>query len=113
MIAGRKHRIEPHGCVKILLGSSQIPEIIFGYPSEEVCPVVCRVKSGKDVEILYGQRIFAVSKSLSAVEQENILVILGHSHEFPEGKHDRKSHRQFYNNPHQLRQKFLFTPYFS
>ena len=77
MIAGSEDRIDAYRPVEILLRSPEVSEVVLRYTPEEEGPVVSCVELREYVEILYGLRIFPVSKGTSSTHVEDILVVLG------------------------------------
>ena len=92
MVSRGKDGVQTDGIVEILLGPSDVSEIVFGYASEEKGPVISRVEPGKDVEILYCLGIFAIGKGETAAVEKDILVILRKRLPHPalEQQHDRQ-----------------------
>jgi len=76
MISVGKDRIDPDRPVKIILCASYITEIILGYASEKIIPVISRVQTGKHVEIFDRLGISSLGKCLTSPHEEDILVVL-------------------------------------
>ena len=76
MIPVGKYRVEPYGCIEILVGAAIVTEVVFCDASEKETPIVRAVKSGEHVELFYGIGVFAVRQSLPAAPHEHVLVVL-------------------------------------
>jgi hypothetical protein len=90
MITVSEYRIYAYRTVKIILGTSDISQVIFGNASEEVVPIIGRIQTGEDIEILDCSGILSIRKSLAAPHIEDILVVLGIK--TPKSCHEKQNH---------------------
>ena len=69
--------VDAHRPVEVLLGAADVAEVVFGYPAEEIVPVVGGVEAGQDVEILDGEGVLSVLQGGAAPDVEDVAVVLG------------------------------------
>ena len=72
-----EHRIDAYRTVEVGAGAADVAEVVFGDTAEEEVPVVRGVEPGQNVEVLYGEGVFAVLQGGAATEEENVAVVLG------------------------------------